>query len=144
MKISIFITITDLATNSIESISAPQFGSPIGTQIGDINNNGTNVGGGGASLQPYGELSNRTDSVPGSGYAGEYYSHHANETAPTSPSFSSGQINIQDSSLPTSSCDCNQIGNVQEMVPTDAAPPNAPSDLPAENAVPAEAPNAKK
>lgn len=65
-------------------------------------------------------MSNRTDTVPGSGYAGEYYGNHSNETAPTSPSMNSGSM--QNASLPTSTCDCSQISNVQEAVPSNQAP----------------------
>lgn len=115
----------------IESISSPQTGIPIGGQFGEINNNGSSGDSGSGGLQPYGELSNRTSSMPGSGYAGEYYGNHSNETAPTSPSLSGGSMNIQNSSLPTSSCDCSQINNVQEMVPTDQSPAGeVPAEVP--------------
>lgn len=106
----------------IESISIPQTGIPIGGQLGEINNNGSSLGEGSGGVQPYGELSNRTSSTPGSGYAGDYYANHSNETAPTSPSLSGGSMDIQNTTLPNSSCDCSQINNVQEMVPTDQAP----------------------
>lgn len=54
--------------------------------------------------------------------SGEYYSSHSNETAPTSPSVSGGQLSgVQDStSNLTNGCDCNNINNLQEIAPTDA------------------------
>lgn len=70
--------------------------------------------------------------MPGSGYAGEYYDNHSNETSPTSPSVSGGSMNVQNSSLPAG--DCSQINNVQETVPTDqtaAASQPAGEDTPA-------------
>lgn len=94
--------------NFPESSSSPQI--PVGGQFGQINNNGTNIGG----------LSNRTGSAPGGGYAGEYYSHHSNESLPTSPSLSSGSLDVQNTNI-SRPCDCNQMTNVQEMVPTDAS-----------------------
>lgn len=85
-------------------------------------------------------MNNQSGTLPGSGYGGEYYSHHSNDSTPTSPSYSSGSLNVQNSTLPPSSCDCSQISNVQEVQPTSdqpgasgtnpadtaAAPPNAP------------------
>lgn len=65
-------------------------------------------------------MNNRTGSLPGGGYAGDYYGRHSNESMPTSPSLSSGSVNLQNTSMPQT-CDCNQINNVQEMVPTDAS-----------------------
>lgn len=100
-------------------MSAPQ----VGAQFGSINNNGT----GGGNVSPYGEANNQSSNVPGQGYPGEYYSHHSNESSPTSPSMSGSEVNVQNSSLPTSNCDCNQMTEVQEMAPTNAGPSDAPN-----------------
>lgn len=98
-------------------MSAPQ----VGAQFGEINNNGT-----GGNVSPYGEMNNQTSNMPGQGYPTEYYSHHSNETSPTSPTISGGQTNVQNSTLPTSTCDSNQISNVQEAAPTNSAATDAP------------------
>lgn len=101
--------------------------------------------GGSGGVQPYGELSNRTSSVPGSGYGGEYYGNHSNETAPTSPSMSGGSLNIQNSTLPSSSCDCSQVNNVQEMVPSDQTPAGgAPAEIPGAEATGSDVSGANK
>lgn len=111
MNLSIFYLllriykINNFLNNSVESSSAPQV--PVGGQFGQISNNGTNLGGNGGSL-------------PGGGYPGEYYSHHNNESMPTSPSVNSGSMDLENSNLPQT-CDCSQVTNVQEMVPTDAS-----------------------
>lgn len=95
-------------------MSAPQFSSNFGGM------NSSSVGSGG--------VSNSSSNVPGSGYAGDYYGNHSNETAPTSPSVSGGSLNgAQNSTMPSNTCDCNNVGNVQEMAPTNA-PTNGPSD----------------
>lgn len=99
-------------------MSAPQ----VGAQFGEFSNNGT-----GGDVSPYGEMNNQTSSMPGQGYPGEYYSHHSNETSPTSPTMSGGQANVENSTLPTSTCDCNQISNVQEAAPTNSASTDAPA-----------------
>lgn len=36
-----------------------------------------------------------------------------------------GELNVQDSTMPSNTCDCENINNVQEMAPT-----NAPTDNP--------------
>lgn len=100
-------------------MSAPQ----IGAQFGSISNNGTG-----------GDVNNQTSNVPGQGYPGEYYSHHSNESSPTSPSMSSSEVDIQNSNLTTSNCDCNQISDVQEMTPTNSAPGESSGDSPADSA----------
>lgn len=59
--------------------------------------------------------------------SGEYYSNHQNETAPTSPSMSGGSISsAQNNTMPTNTCDCNNVQNVQEMAPTNADATNSP------------------
>lgn len=64
--------------------------------------------------------------MPGSGYGGEYYANHSNETAPTSPSVSGGSANIQEASLPSTGCDSSQIDNAQDMAPANPASGDAP------------------
>lgn len=81
---------------------------PVGGQFGQINNNGSNLGGNGGS-------------AAGTGYAGDYYNRHNNESLPTSPSLNTGSMNVQNSNLTQGCGDSSQMNNVQEMVPTDAA-----------------------
>lgn len=104
--------------NNIDAMSAPQ----VGAQFSEIRNNGTS-----GNVSPFGEMNNQTSSMPGQGYPGEYYSHHSNETSPTTPTMSGGQANFQNSTLPTSTCDCNQISNVNEFAPTNSAPTDVPA-----------------
>lgn len=93
-----------------ETISFPQSGAPI------------EVGGGNVGMQ------NSTSSMPGSGYPGDYMSAHSNNSAPTSPPINSGSVDVQNSTLGATNCDCEQLSNVQEQVPSDqAGAPEAPS-----------------
>lgn len=77
-------------------------------------------------------MNNRTETVPGGGYGGEYASHHSNDTAPTSPSMGGGSYGgNMNSTVPTSTCECGQMGNAPTGGPSDAAgatPPGNPSD----------------
>lgn len=100
--------------------SAPQ----IGAQFGEIHNNGT----GGGNVDQGGGMSNQTSNVPGQGYPTDYYSHHSNESSPTSPSMSGSEFNLQNSSMPTSNCECDQISEVQDSASTNATPSDTPAD----------------
>lgn len=74
-------------------------------------------------------------------FSGEYYGNHSNETAPTSPTMSGSQVSgaqNQTSNL-GSSCDCNNIQNVQEAAPTNN--PSGGEGNPAEGNNPAEGSN---
>ncbi|XP_055313354.1 uncharacterized protein LOC129574851 [Sitodiplosis mosellana] len=99
---------------SKDAMSAPQFSYSGG--------NGTSFSSGG--------VNNQTSNIPGSGYGGEYYNNHSNETAPTSPSMSGSQVSGAQNSTSnlTNNCDCNNVQNVQEMAPTDAGATNSPSE----------------
>lgn len=94
------------------------------------------MGGEGGSVSPYGQMSNQTSGAPGSGYPDQYYQTHSNDSAPTSPPMSGGSLNMQNSSVPTNTCNCNQMENVQEQVPSDQAqmPAEAPAEAPAAEA----------
>lgn len=81
-------------------------------------------------MQPYGELDNRTSSVPGSGYPGEYYAGHSNETAPTSPTMNAGSVDVQNSSLPTSTCDSGQMDNLSQTAGGSPAEASGASGVP--------------
>lgn len=133
------------------SMSLPQYGTPIGGQFGYINQ--TTIGGNGANggnVQPYGEYSNQTSEVPGSGYPGHYSSIHMNDTAPTPPPMSGGEVNIQEASIPTSTCQCGQVGNIQEISSGNQNGPETPAETPAEAPAdtsadaPAETPESRK
>ncbi|XP_031621803.1 uncharacterized protein LOC116339868 [Contarinia nasturtii] len=102
---------------SKDAMSAPQFSYSGG--------NGTSLSSGG--------INNSSSNVPGSGYAGEYYGNHSNETAPTSPSMSGSQLSGAQNSTSDlgNNCDCNNIQNVQEMAPTDNPSSGGDGDSPA-------------
>lgn len=99
-------------------MSAPQ----IGAQFGQINNNGT----GGGDASPSSNFGESSSSFPGAGYPNEYYSHHSNEPSPTSPSYNSGSVDMQNSTsnLTSTTCDCNQIGTNVEETQTNAPAQN--------------------
>lgn len=61
--------------------------------------------------------------------SGEYYGHHSNETAPTSPSMSGSQLSGAQNSTSNlgNNCDCSNVQNVQEMAPTEAGATNSPA-----------------
>lgn len=75
-------------------------------------------------MHPAGEMQNRSDSYPGSGYPGGYYDRHGNESAPTAPPGPEmqGGLAMANSTMP-SACDGANPENVNN--------PTAPSGVPA-------------
>lgn len=66
-------------------------------------------------------------------HSGGYYANHSNESSPTSPSVSGGSLNLQNSSMASTGCDCSQVSNVQDVTPTNA-PTENPNDSSASSA----------
>ncbi|XP_031621835.1 uncharacterized protein LOC116339892 [Contarinia nasturtii] len=123
---SLIVAVTVLVTR--DAMSSPQ----IGAQFGEIHNNGTG-GGNGASLTPY-EPGNSSSSIAGSGYP-EFYSSHANDSSPTSPSMSGGSMDLQNSTWASSGCDCSQVSNAQDITPSNAPTDNSSDGSTANDAV---------
>lgn len=117
-----------------ETTSAPQ----VSGNFGNFQNT-SNIGGGGGNngglsgsglsggVHPQGEMSNRSATVPGSGYPGGYADRHGNDSLPTAPpgpdgSELQGGLTMANSTVPpaNSACDSENLENA----------PTAPSGVP--------------
>lgn len=71
-------------------------------------------------------MQNQSSSMPGSGYPDQYATAHTNDSAPTSPPMNTGSLNVQNTNVTSGNCDCNQLTNAQEQVPSDQSAPGTP------------------